>query len=75
MVAKEFIAVVLMVGLIKICHASSAPIIKDSNFQQQQAKANSLMAYPCLNSLSDDAPQTLKDNEGNDLHGYYLKIG
>jgi hypothetical protein len=45
--AKKFLIVVLLFGLLKICHA--APALGPSiSFQMPQAQSNSVNLYPCL---------------------------
>ncbi|MDO8953523.1 MAG: hypothetical protein Q7V63_01585 [Gammaproteobacteria bacterium] len=46
--AKKFLIVVLVVGLIKVCHATPMPLFMSNNIQIPQSNAGSVSIYPCL---------------------------
>jgi hypothetical protein len=46
--AKKFIVVVLLFGLLRICHATPMSFVQNQAFLMPQAQSSSVNIYPCL---------------------------
>lgn len=45
---QKLIFIVILFGLVKLCHAGAMPIVKNTDFQLPPSKDNQVSVYPCL---------------------------
>lgn len=58
---KKFLIVILVFGMLKICHAAAVPSLVAPSIQWPLAKSSSLSVYPCLSCSQFDSNADLAD--------------